>query len=391
MQRTAARVAGKSRPPRPFPDPALRLGAHAAASLAALAPGVPYDGALPQLDADAVQPRVDPQPAGASASLALAMSDAGFERRDDAGPLPRSSGADASSSFGRGDRGSGWRAVTATSPHDWIVRAIDATVSDCVPARTHMPLAVGLFGDTQTGHPILALEFSIDGSHVVALHPTLAALRSRPAATAACSIVNGTLFLMGPDRMFYEVTNMFWQGDEDESSVRQEYAAQGDTYEGITRAQWDRVYPEWTRRCTRTELRKGVLALEAIAAGRGRARHVARALLELRTARRAATSNPFHVSLADAIGLDSSACWGVPLVWSREENLTAMVLDEMYQLAMQTSRDMSVVAMQFPDPADPRAMRAFRKSFTAALREFAAASELCIRMQELEDPRCTKS
>lgn len=321
-----------------------------------------FDGTLPQLEAGVIHARIDPEPAGATAALALAMAEAGF--------------------------GTKRRLSASLSPHDWIVRAIEATVADRVPAESDLPLTVGLLAaDLRSGDdagPILALELPVDGAMIVPLQPALAAMRSRPAAIAACAIVNRTLFLMGPDRMFYEVSSHYWQGDEDESSVTGEYAAQGDEYGGITRAQWDRVYPEWTRRCSCRELREGKHALRSIADGRGRARDLARALLALDVANRAASGNKFTVNLADAIGLDSCAPWGVPLVWSRKENLTAMVLDEMYQLAMQTSCDMSVVAMQFPAPTDPVAMRSFRKTLTAALAEFAAASAACRAMRQLE-------
>jgi PRTRC genetic system protein F len=276
------------------------------------------------------------------------------------------------------------------SPHDWIVGAIEATVADRVPAESE-PLTVGLLGaqgyppsGEEAARPILALELPVDGAMIVALQPALAALRSKSAAIAACAIVNRTLFLMGPDQMFYEVSSHYWQGEEDELSVEKEYAAQGDEYGGITRAQWDHVYPEWTRRCSRRDYREGKLALRSIAAGRGRARNLACALLALDVATKAASGHKFAVNLAEAIGLDSCAAWGVPLIWSREENLTAMVLDEMYQLAMQTSCDMSVVAMQFPAPTDLVAMRSFRKAFSAALTEFAAASAVCMAMRQLE-------
>jgi len=367
MQRIAARVAlNERRPARSFPGIAVNVGENAATRVAPSQGGVQvYDGALPQLESGAVHPRIDPEPVGASVVLALAVAEAGFQSR---GTL-----------------------ADELSPHEWIVRAIDAVIVDCVPSRTHAPLSVGLLSGLGAREPVVALELPVDGNHIVALQPALSALHSKPAAIAACSIVNGTLFLMGPDRMFYEASSMFWQGEEDEASVRQEYAAQGETYEGVTRAQWDRVYPEWARRCSRTQLREGLKALGTIARRRSRARKLARALLALGRASRAAAHNRFRVNLAEAVGLDSSACWGVPMVWSREENLTAMVLDEMYQLAMQTSCDMSVLAMQFPEPADRRAMRAFRKALTSSLREFTAASELCILMHEMEETRCTKS
>jgi hypothetical protein len=368
MQRIAARVAlDERRPTRSLLDIAAHIEEDAAAPVATSRGSrvQAYDGALPQLESGAIHPRIDPEPAGASVALALAMAEAGFQPR---GALPE-----------------------APSPHEWIVRVIDATISDCVPSRTHAPLSVGLLSGPDAQQPVIALELPVDGTHIVALQPALAALRSDAAALAACSIVNDTLFLMGPERMFYEISGIAWQGEEDEATVQQEYAAQGETYDGVTRAQWDRVYPVWTRRCSRAQLREGLKALAAIARGRGRARKLARALLELGRARRAAAHNRFRVNLAEAVGLDGTACWGVPMVWSREENLTAMVLDEMYQLAMQTSCDMSVLAMQFHEPTDLRAMRAFRKAFTASLREFTAASELCILMKEMEETRCTKS
>lgn len=368
MQRIAERVApDERRATRSFPGLAVPVGEDAAAPVTPWrgSQAAKYDGALPQLESGAVHPRIDPEPAAASVALALAMAEAGFQPW---GSLPE-----------------------APSPHEWIVRAIDATVSDCVPSRTHAPLSVGLLSGPDAQQPVIALELPVDGTHIVALQPAMAALRSDPAALAACSIVNDTLFLMGPERMFYEISGIAWQGEEDEGTVQQEYAAQGETYDGVTRAQWDRVYPVWTRRCSRADLREGLKALAAIARGRGRAGKLARALLELGRTRRDAAHNRFRVNLAEAVGLDSSACWGVPMVWSREENLTAMVLDEMYQLAMQTSCDMSVLAMQFPEATDLRAMRAFRGAFTASLREFTAASELCILIQEMEETRCTKS
>jgi len=103
MQRIAARVAlDERRPTRSLLDIAAHIEEDAAAPVATSRGSrvQAYDGALPQLESGAIHPRIDPEPAGASVALALAMAEAGFQPR---GALPE-----------------------APSPHEWIVRVIDA-------------------------------------------------------------------------------------------------------------------------------------------------------------------------------------------------------------------------------------------------------------------------
>lgn len=356
-----------ARPARKYPRRAgtpRALGRDAAAPVAVASSITTYTGSLPQLTEGAVLPVIERAPNGVSVDLAYVMAEAGFHAK-----LP----------------------ARGCSPADWLARAMENLVAGCVPETTHGPVYVGLLtpygGD---GMPLVAVEVPADGELIVALQPGLRALRDKAAAAVACSIVNSSLFVMGPDRFFDELQHYYWHGEDTEEAIVADYAAQGEVYDGITRAQWDEVYPDWSfgwrkhRQC-----RGGLTALSRIADGRSRAAPLARALLKLRAAEEAVrklTPRNFGVDIGEAIGYDTWISWGIPLIWSRKENLTAMVLDAMYDNAMQSSCDLSVTAYQLPEAsAGVASMRAFRRVLEATLREFAAASEVCIAFRALEN------
>lgn len=339
---------------------ALRRDAPAPVAVAPITAG--YNGALPQFAPGAVLPLIERSPSGVDVDLAYLMAEAGFTAK-----LP----------------------ARGCSPADWVGRAIESLVAECVPEVTFCPIYVGLFPPYEgQGMPIVGLELPQDGDMVLSLHTGLAALRNGKAAAAACSIINSSYFLMGPDRFFTELEHYYWQGNDSEVEIAQEYKEQGETYDGITRAQWDAVYPAWSFGWKAGRHRGGLTDLQKIADGRSRGAAFARALLSLRASDRAARRlNPrdFGVDIGEAMGYDTWMSWGVPLVWSRKENLTAMVLDAMYDNAMQASSDMSVAAFQLPEvSAGVDRMRAFRRVLEAALREFSAASAVCLALRFLE-------
>ena len=77
------------------------------------------------------------------------------------------------------------------------------------------------------------------------------------------------------------------------------------------------------------------------------------------------------------------------MIGSREENVSALVLDQMYEMLMESSTDSSLYLLQFPQP-EAKSARKFVRTLQALLREFAAASELCQIITTLEKS-CTKS
>ena len=98
----------------------------------------------------------------------------------------------------------------------------------------------------------------------------------------------------------------------------------------------------------------GLRTLRGLAAGRSRAAPAARALLALRLAiSRRPLCREFFES-GDNLEYDCIEPWGIPLIRSREENVTAFVLDQMYETMMQCSCDSALVRLRLPEPEDAR-------------------------------------
>ena len=355
---------------------AARIRSHAATSLAKRREHAPwtFDGALPTIQSGAIAQLLERESPLATPELALALHDAGLESKK---PLPRD-----------------------LSPLTWIVGALDALALRYVPRRTFVKLYLSIH-ETSDQRLAIALDLAPQETPAVPLQPLLDVLGSQPAQRAACWIINNTLMVMGPDRLFYAVSYSNWQGEDDEESIKAEYAAGGETYEGITRAQWDAVYPEWTRSSTKSQLAAGMRALRAVAevgtqpadeADAARSQHrarAARALLGLKEASALPKDRSLFLDAADALRADSHDPWGIPMIGSREENVSALVLDQMYEMLMQSSTDSSLYLLQFPQP-EIKSARKFVRTLQALLREFAAASELCQIITTLEKS-CTRS
>ena len=341
-----------------------RIRSHAATSLAKRQAQAPwtFDGALPTSQRSAIAPLLERESSLATPELALALHDAGLTCKK---TLTR-----------------------AISPLAWIVGAIDELASRHVPRKTFVTLYLSIH-ETSEQRLAVALDLPPQETPAVPLQPLLEVFRSQPARRAACSIINNTLMLMGPDRLFYAVSYSNWQGEDDEESIKAEYAAGGETYEGITRAQWDAVYPAWTRSSTKAQVAAGLCELRSTARGRTHAARAAKALVALKDAGDLPRDRSLFLDAAEALGADSHDPWGIPMIGSREENVSALVLDQMYEMLMESSTDSSLYLLQFPQP-ETKSARKFVRTLQALLREFAAASELCQIITTLEKS-CTKS
>ena len=345
-----------------------RLRADAAAAVARAAPGrvvAPcFDGALPVIAKGAVLPSIEREPGLATRELALGLHDAGF-RFD--GRLPHD-----------------------ITPIGWILGALDRCVARHVPRLTYCCLHVGLL-ESADGGLAIGLELSPHETGALPMEPLFRTLPDEDARASACAIVNDTLMLMGPERLFDAHAHHNWMGEDDEEVVRQEYASQGEEYAGLTRAQWDEAYPEWTRRRRGRSIAAGLRTLHELAAGRARAAPAARALLALRQAiSRRPLCREFFES-GDNLEYDCIEPWGIPLIRSREENVTAFVLDQMFETMMQCCCDSALVRLRIPGPDDARRMRRFHHALAALLREFSAASDFCRCLSSLEKKSCMRS
>lgn len=361
-----AAVRTRGRVPRVGPSRPLR--ADAAAAVARARPGplaAPcFDGALPVIAKGAVLPSLEREPGLATRELALALHDAGFAFD---GHPPRD-----------------------LTPLGWVLGALDHFVARHVPRRTYCCLHVGLV-ESPDGGLAIALELSPHETGALPMEPLFRFLPDEDARAGACAIVNDTLMLMGPERLFDAHAHHNWMGEDDEEVVRREYESQGEEYAGLTRAQWDEAYPEWTRRRRARSIAAGLRTLRGLAAGSSRAAPAARALLALRLAiSRRPLCREFFES-GDNLEYDCIEPWGIPLIRSREENVTAFVLDQMYETMMQCSCDSALVRLRLPEPEDARRMRRFHHALAALLREFSAASDFCRCLSSLEKKSCTRS
>ena len=188
-------------------------------------------------------------------------------------------------------------------------------------------------------------------------------------------------WVITPERAFEMASYLCWHGEDDERTVVEELGIE-DNYQGIRRADFDKTYPKWAYHPpTNSESRKLLSEnrLRQIAAtSEWPFREIAcecLAIGALRQDRSHLADSPFWLNL-DTLGFEDVWAYAAVAQWSPDDNLSEMLADEAYQLAMQVNTSPYNILLQIPPTLTHAKARLLIHTLESYVGRFAAVARL---------------
>ncbi|MEO8383638.1 MAG: hypothetical protein ABI583_00240 [Betaproteobacteria bacterium] len=188
-------------------------------------------------------------------------------------------------------------------------------------------------------------------------------------------------WVITPARAFEMASYLCWHGEDDEACVIEELGAE-EIYQGIRRADFDKTYPKWAYHPPANIGAGKQLSEERLRqiadTGEWPFREIARECLAIDALSRAhkrLADSPFGLNL-DILGFEDVWAYGAVAQWSPDDNLSEILADEAYQLAMQVNASPYNILLQIPPALTPAKARLLIQTLESYVGRFAAVARL---------------